>query len=587
MSQHSVSDAAPSQEDQAISGGELLARAICAHSDAPIFGMGGFQLLPFYDAARRLGMQHYLVNDERAGIFAADSYAKVSRQVGLVDATLGPGATNLATGLVESLNSGTPIVAIIGDTHQQHSTKNMTQEGRQAEILRPACKELIHVSLPQRIPEAIERAFSVATRGRPGPVVVEVPEDVCHAQVHPTSTTRTARPHSDRVPGLRIVPSDDVLAQAAKLISEARRPVVLAGGGIHLSDAAGALDSFASSLNIPVAHTMSGLGSLPSSSAQNIGLFGRYSRIANDYIDSADLVIAVGCKLGEIATKRYVLPPATAKLIQVDISAEEIGRTSDVDLAIWGDARETLVALLKVLRANTPALGTTNSELVATLHDAKSAWSSSAKAKSTSAEMPISMPRLIHDLCECAPSDRIVVADGGFAAHWSALLLDPYEAGRNFIADRGFASIGYGLPGAIGASFAAPSTHVIALTGDAGFNMMVGELETARRLGVRATIVVVNNAASGYVKALQHIMYGPDAYHASDLNELNFALIAKAFGCRGIRVEEPEMLTAAFVEAFESDVLTVIDVVVTRDPGAMLPALDSRAVQPAPGDRIA
>jgi acetolactate synthase-1/2/3 large subunit len=164
-----------------MTGGEALARMIRAFRGGPMFGMGGFQLLPFYDAARRLGLSHHLINDERAGVFAADAYAKVSGRVGLADATLGPGATNLVTGLVEALNAGSPLVVLTGNTHRAHSWKNMTQESRQTEILRPAAKDLIRMEMVERIPELMRRAFAVATTGRPGPVVVDVPEDICHA----------------------------------------------------------------------------------------------------------------------------------------------------------------------------------------------------------------------------------------------------------------------------------------------------------------------------------------------------------------------------------------------------------------------
>ena len=164
-----------------MTGGEAIARLLRAHRIGPMFGMGGFQLLPFYDAARRLGLTHSLINDERCGVFAADAYAKITGRVGVVDATLGPGATNLVTGLVEALNAGTPLVAIVGNSHRLHSWKNMTQESRQVEILRPAVKELIKVEMIERLPELVIRAFQVATTGRPGPVVLDIPEDICHA----------------------------------------------------------------------------------------------------------------------------------------------------------------------------------------------------------------------------------------------------------------------------------------------------------------------------------------------------------------------------------------------------------------------
>ncbi len=197
------------------------------------------------------------------------------------------------------------------------------------------------------------------------------------------------------------------------------------------------------------------------------------------------------------------------------------------------------------------------------------------------------MGRLMGELNRALPEDGILVADGGFAAHWGGLLFDTKRAGRGFVPDRGFASIGYGIPGAIGAAFAAPGRAVVSLTGDGGCNMMLGELETARRLGVAFTLVVVNNAASGYVKALQHLMYGAGAYHASDLAETHYARAAEALGVRGIRVEQPDALAGALDAGLRGEGVTVIDLVVTRDPAKMLPAADNRAVQVRAGDRVA
>src|SRR5215510_7164204 len=199
-----------------MTGGEALARMIQAHQGGPMFGMGGFQLLPFYDAARRLGLAHHLINDERAGVFAADAYAKVSGRVGLVDATLGPGATNLVTGLVEALNAGSPLVAFIGDSNRLHAGKNMTQEARQTEILRPAAKELLRIEDASRIPELIRRAFQVATSGRPGPVVVAVPEDVCHGTIPFNEEEYAVDRRWEAAPSLRCRPASDDVARAAR-----------------------------------------------------------------------------------------------------------------------------------------------------------------------------------------------------------------------------------------------------------------------------------------------------------------------------------------------------------------------------------
>ncbi|MGE0716989.1 MAG: thiamine pyrophosphate-binding protein [Alphaproteobacteria bacterium] len=570
-----------------MTGGEALARMIQAHHGGPMFGMGGFQLLPFYDATRRLGLSHHLINDERAGVFAADAYAKVSGRVGLADATLGPGATNLVTGLVEALNAGSPMVVLVGDSHRDHSWKNMTQESRQTEILRPAVKELIRVEATHRIPELMRRAFAVATSGRPGPVIVDVPEDVCHATFGFEDGQLRASPANEAAPAIRCRPAAAETERAARLLAEAKRPILLAGGGVHISGAADAVAALSRALNLPVAHTMTGKGAIACTDPLSAGLFGRYDRIANKLIEEADLVLVVGCKLGEIATKRYSLPFKGKPIIHLDILPEEFGRTTEADVVLWGDAREGVADLAAVLAGDAGRIRARQADYAALVAGRMAEWRKGVEARLTSDETPVNMARLLHELNLIMPADGILVADGGFAAHWGGLLYDTKQPGRGFVPDRGFASIGYGLPGAMGASLAAGGRKVVSLTGDGGFNMMIGELETARRMNLDFTIIVVNNAASGYVKALQHLMYGPGAYQASDLAETNYARVAEAFGCRGIRVEEPGSLAGALATALAAGGPTVLDVVVTRDPAKMLPGVDNRTAQVKKGDRVA
>ena len=570
-----------------MTGGEAIARMIKAFDGGPMFGMGGFQLLPFYDAARRLGLKHHLINDERAGVFAADAYAKVTGRVGLVDATLGPGATNLVTGLLEALNAGTPMVALIGDTHRDHSWKNMTQESRQMDILRPACKEIIRIESVQRIPELMRRAFAVATTGRPGPVVVDVPEDVCHGSFGFGERDFDVNPAHRSAPALRCRPDADSVTRAAALLANARRPIILAGGGVHLSGASTVLTAFSSTLNIPVAHTMTGKGAIPCTDSLSAGLFGRYDRIANGLIEQSDLLVVVGCKLGEIATKRFTVPGPGKPVIHLDILAEEFGRTLEPELVLWGDARSGIEDLHGALATRAASIKARLAPYAAEIPQRMAKWRQDVSERLYSQEVPISMARLMTEINRLLPADGYLVADGGFAAHWSGLLFDTKQAGRHFVPDRGFASIGYGLPGAMGVAMAAPGKTVFSLTGDGGFNMMLGEIETARRLGLTFTVIVVNNAASGYVKALQHLVYGPGSYHASDLAETNYAEAAKVLGCNGIRVEEPGQLAAALTEAMSLKGPTVVDVVVTRDPAKMLPGVDNRTAKVKKGDRVA
>jgi acetolactate synthase-1/2/3 large subunit len=565
-----------------------MARMLKAFHAGPMFGMGGFQLLAFYDAARRLGLDHHLINDERCGAFAADAYAKVSGRVGLVDGTLGPGATNLVTGLIEALNAGTPLVAFIGDTHRAHSWKNMTQEARQTEILRPACKELLRIEQASRIPELIGRAFLVATSGRPGPVVVAVPEDVCHGTLPLHEEAYAVEARYEAAPAVRCRPAADDTARAARLLGEAKRPLMLCGGGVHISQAAADVAAFASANGIPVAHTMTGKGAIACTDPLSAGLFGRYDRIANKLIDEADVLLVAGCKLGEIATKRFTIPPRGKTVIHLDISPEEFGRTYQPALTLWGDVREGVRDLAASLAGDAKRLKSQREAYAADVQKRMAAWRAGVMERLTSAERPINVARLMHELNRTMPADGILVADGGFAGHWGGLLYDTKQAGRGFVPDRGFASIGYGVPGAIGAALAAKSRPVVSLTGDGGFNMSLGELETARRMGLSFAVVVFNNAASGYVKALQHLMYGAGAYQSSDLAETNYAKVAEAMGCTGLRVENPDDLEGALRRGIAADGgPVVIDVVVTRDPAKMLPAVDNRTVQVKKGDRLA
>lgn len=569
-----------------MTGGRALGEMLKLHEVEVLFGMGGFQLLPYYEACRVLGLRHALINDERAGVFAADAYARVTNRPAVVDATLGPGATNLVTGLAEALNAGIPMIAITGDTNREHSWKNMTQEARQVEVLRPVVKEVIRIEMPRRIPEFVRRAFAIATSGRPGPVLIDIPEDVAHAEITFDATdfwidtgTLTAQARRSRPDGAE-------LARAVEKLARAERPLILAGGGVHISGAYAALLALAEGQGIPVAHTMSGKGAISCNHPLSASLFGRYSRIANELVETSDCLLVVGCKLGEVATKRFQLIGAAKTVIHIDILPEEIGRTTRTAIALAGDARLTLEDLSAALGDGGQRLAR-RAGYLAEIPRRMAEWRVGAADRLESRETPINIGRLMGELNAVMPEDAILVADGGFAAHWGGLLFDTKRAGRGFVADRGFASIGYGVPGGLGAQLGAgPSRRVIAMTGDGGFNMSMGELETARRLGANFITCVFNNAASGYVKALQHAVYGPGSYQSSDLVEMDYAAIARAMGCHGIRVTDPEQLRPALLDALATTGRpTVLDIVVTRDPARMLPGVDNRTLRVNKGDR--
>ncbi len=570
-----------------LTGGEVIADMLALHDVGPMFGMAGFQLLPFYDAVRRRGLTHTLINDERSGAFMADAWARITGRPGVCDATLGPGATNLLTALTESLNAGIPLIAIIGDANREFAWRNMTQETKQVEMLRAAVKEVIRVEVGTRLPEHIRRAYAIATSGRPGPVLLDVPEDICHGVFEFDTNDLYAVEATKYVPSRRSRPANDDIERAADLLRRAKHPIILAGGGIHISGATDALAKFAEDQAIPIAHTLSGKGSIACTHELSLGLFGRYTRTANDVLDSADCILVAGCKLGEIATKRYALPRSDIPLIHLDIDAGEIGRWARTDIALWGDAREGLIDLTNALSEDAAKLQASRAQYITDINAGKKKWRHEVDARLTSSEKPINMARLCHELNNILPEDAILVGDGGFAAHWTGLLYDTKRAGRGYIVDRGMAAIGYGVAGGMGAQLAAPDRPVFTLTGDGGLNMTLGDLETAARLKLPLTVMVVNNAASGYVKALQHVMFGGH-YQSADLSDLNYANVAKTLGCNSIRVEEPDGLAAALKSGLaEKNCPTLIDIVVTRDASQMLPGVDNRSGPIKKGDRIA
>jgi acetolactate synthase-1/2/3 large subunit len=331
---------------------------------------------------------------------------------------------------------------------------------------------------------------------------------------------------------------------------------------------------------------MSGKGAIACTHPLSAGVFGRYSRIANELVEASDCLVVVGCKLGEIATRRFSLIGSGKPVIHVEIWPEEIGRTTRTDVALAGDARLTLEALGAAL-SHGGERAAARAAYCAEVPARMAEWRKGAADRLESAETPINIGRILGELNKRMPDDAVLVADGGFAAHWGGLLFDTKAAGRHFVADRGFASIGYGVPGGLGAQLGVgPGRRVVAMTGDGGFNMAMGDLETARRLGANFVTIVFNNAASGYVKALQHAVYGAGSYQSSDLIEMDYAAIATAMGCHGMRVSDPEALGPAISQALaQTDKPSVIDVVVTRDPARMLPGVDNRTLKVQKGDR--
>jgi acetolactate synthase I/II/III large subunit len=567
-----------------LSGGEAVVRMLQLHGVEIAFGMGGFQPLPYYDAlARQQQIRHVLIRDEKHGAFMADGYARIKNRPAVADATLGPGATNLISGLAEAFGGSIPLIALTGEVNGLIGGRAATQESDQVGMIKPTAKMSIALDRIERVPELIRRAFTVATGGRPGPVHLNVREDVMHGRYDFPDGDLYAASEATAAGRRRIRPDAQLVERAAEALRGAERPVILVGGGVHLAEGWHELTALAELTGIPVATTMSGKGAIVDQHPLSVGLFGRYSRFANDLIKRADVLLVVGCKLGEIATSRWTLLPPDATIIQIDIDPTELGKVYRTELGLWGDAKLALADLAAALSGDRPRMAERALQQAAEVEQRRQVWAVDADPNYHSDERPIHSARLLHELRAALPDDAILVADGGFAAHWSGLLFDVRVPGRTYIANRGHAAIGYGLSGAIGAKLAAPDRVVVALCGDNGFAMALAELETSRRVQAPVIAVVVDNMTLGYVKALQHSLYA-DRFISVDFLDVDYGAVARQFGCYGARVEDPAQLRPVLREAIASGNTAVIDVMVTTDPAKMLPGIDAR-VAAAAGSR--
>ncbi len=560
-------------------GGDAIVKMLQLHNVDLALGMGGFQVLPYYDAlAHQNQIRHVLIRDEKHGAFAADGYARITNRPAVANSTLGPGATNLISGAAESFGASLPMILLTGEVNSALAGRSATQESDQVGMLKPTVKASITVNRIERLPELIRRAHAIATGGRPGPVNLNVPEEVCHGTYDFPDDDLYADPSAMEACARRPRPDPLDVEKAAALIRNASNPMMLVGGGIHLSRAYAELADFIALTGIPTAYTISGKGALADTHPLAVGLSGRYSRFANPLIAKADVLVVVGSKLGEIATNRWTVIRPGTKVIHIDIDPTELGKFYRVAVGMWADAKAALIDLTAAIAEDQAVLANRKRDQAAEVAELRRQWMEKSEGQRISDEQPIHMARLLHEMRSVVPAESVIVADGGFAAHWSALLYDITAPGRTYIANRGHAAIGYGLPGAMGAKIAAGrATPVIALCGDNGFAMTALELETARRVGAPVIVVVVNNSALGYVKALQHSLYD-GRYISSDFLDVGFVEIAKACGCEGLLVKDPNDLGQAFRTAMEvqTDRPILLDVRTTTDPAKMLPGVDSR-----------
>jgi acetolactate synthase I/II/III large subunit len=511
-----------------MNGAQAVVAALEREGVETIFGYPGGAIMPLYDALFEHAVRHVLVRHEAAAAFAASGYARTSGRVGVCCATSGPGATNLVTGLLDAMMDSVPVVAITGQVRTELMGTDGFQEADVCAITQPITKRNMIVSSPHDVARTIAEAFALARRGRPGPVLIDIPNDILKAIVTEDVTDPPAKPFAREGAGPRA--SDAAVRDAVARIRSARRPVAIVGGGVR----AGAVDlyrMFTAMLGLPHAATINALGAAAPGDASYLGMLGMHGlKAANKAVQRADLIVALGMRFDDRVTGKPDRFAREATVIHADIDATEFNKIIGANVALHGDLRETLRALIDELaRGHVPRFDD---------------WA--AEARLLGGPLPsdrveggaLSATDVLDRVFAALPPEAIVTTDVGQHQMWAAQRARPAHP-RKYATSAGLGAMGFGFPAAIGAQFAHPDTPVFAIVGDGGFQMCLPELATLRRYGVPVKIVLIDNQNLGMVRQWQELFFS-ERYSATNLaDNPDFAAIARAYGIEAFEVGSP------------------------------------------------
>lgn len=545
------------------SGAHVFAAALKRHGVEVIFG----QSIPsaLFLVAPEFGIRQVGYRTENAGAAMADAYARVSHKVPVVTAQNGPAATLLVPGLAEALKASIPIVAIVQDVHRQQTDKNAFQELDHLELFKGAAKWIKRVTEIDRVDDYVDMAFTAAASGRPGPAVLIAPIDLFGDTPKPSAGQRFAA--LGTFPLDRSVADPAAVEKAAELLANAKAPLVIAGGGVHASDAASAVARLQEVASLPIATTVMGKGSTDERHPLSVGIVGYFmgtrgrTRHLRSLVTDADVVLLVGNRTNQNGTDSWQLYPPNATYIHIDVDGQEIGRNYEADIRLVGDARLTLDALSDALATKDLARRkAARPDLERRIAEGHRAFEADMKRVVDLDQAPVRPERLMRDLDTLLTPETIVVSDASYSSIWIANFLTSQKPGMRFITPRGLAGLGWGLPYALGAKTARPDVPVVCLAGDGGFAHVWSELETARRMRLPIVLIVLNNQILGYQKHAEKVLFN-DYSDVCDFEAVDHAAIARACGCEGVRVERPEDFRPALQKALAAGLPTVIDVV--------------------------
>ena len=505
----------------------------------------------------KLGIRRIMTHGEKAAAYMADGYARASHGPSICMAQ-NVGAVNLAAGLQDPYLAGSPVIAITGRRPRMAQYRNAYQEIDHLRPFSAVTKYSVPVDSAEQLPFLLRQAFREATSGAPGPA---------HLDLEGTSGNVVAEGEADleviieepftHVPAYRPEPEGEMVREAARILAAARRPVIVAGGGVTASQAQQEVVQLAEMMSIPVATSLNAKGTIPDDHRLSVGVCGSYSRwCANRVVAEADLVLFIGSHTGSQVTFDWTIPAMDTPVIQIDIDPAELGRTYPAQATLQGDAKASLRRLMEVLEPQG-----SRAEWVERAQQLVREWREEVAPLVNSDAVPIRPERLCKEITDHLPSDALLLSDTGHAGIWTGTMIDLKQPGQGYLRCAG--SLGWGFPATLGAKCAVPDRPVIGFTGDGGFWYHMPELETALRYGINAVIVVNNNHSLNQEKRSNERTYAGEPGNSDELwhfLDIDFSKIAQSIGCFGIRVEQPGQIESALEQALACGKPAVVDV---------------------------
>ncbi|GAU78403.1 biosynthetic-type acetolactate synthase large subunit [Fusibacter sp. 3D3] len=517
-----------------------------------VFGYPGGAILPMFEALRRSKIKHILVRNEQSAVHAASGYARVSKKVGICISTSGPGATNMITGIATAYMDSIPLIAITGQVRREFIGKDVFQEVDILGATEPFTKHSFLVTHADEVPTIMAKAIKIATTGRMGPVLIDIPSDVQLEEIEFKHIKEV------EINGYKptVIGHSGQLKRILKRVHEAKTPMIIAGGGVLLSGAEKALTQFAETRKIPVVNTLMGISSYPMDSPYYVGVLGSHGDVlCEEVVKNADLVIVIGARMSDRATKNFSLIRPEANIIHIDIDPSEIGKIVNYQIPVVGDAKTILEYLNEKIKPNEDEYWLKQFDFQRAVVE----YTDLAKGDC------VNPKHFLNEVSRRLTADAVVTADVGQNQIWTAKHIQ-YSQNRKFLSSGGLGTMGYSLSAAIGAKLASPEKMVVSVMGDAGIQMLLGELGTLSEIRHKVIVIILNNNLLGMVRELQDNAYGKKSHFGIHFSiSPDFVKIGEGYGIAGRKIESNSEIQSVLDEAFQSEYSFIIDVRVSPE----------------------